>query len=622
MAVDTTAETQTMNQKESIFNRRISRRAVLAAGVVGAAAGGLALVESQTGVISKAAESVGILSKEKEQSVFNKVRAAINSAAGTEELRAKLLGRLDEYERVNRILEGIRYAHEKKFVEADGTPTLVAQTRARLFGKADTTPFWQGKFASEREFIEDKVEILRPLRHQKVLIGDFLSEIASNPDRANLSSFTPLLDPKLKRSDIGPGMLGYRQASEFEMAFRTVVEIGTEVPREGVITVKPVSEVPSQGMVAYEADKNQVLSRIANLPFPEDINVVLAAPNRYKNGKLDANVQNWDGAGGTIYRDDDGKLVLSLKVGEETGYMAADLAAAEHEAGHYFMDHVKRFLNGEQVVVYEILMERVLSDSKIGRNYPELELLFSSRKLKSPSQVSHVELPYSKVETPEDFRYVTGGYADKIWLLQVRRDPLAGDKGVFGDFLDADLIDQYSAEKPPADFYPFKTADFLSLVDPKKLNEFALRSRAGEIVISEMRKDPKKFDNHHWVGFLAGIRVGKVGILPDFSAKATPATRYSTGWKSLNTFGQAILGDQFVEGNPVVLKMIAEASENVRKRFVDVWINLNNVCDEEKWAETFALAISHPELVPGDVTSFNQFRVRLNEFMKPKPGST
>ncbi|HEY5601101.1 MAG TPA: hypothetical protein VIK81_03350, partial [Patescibacteria group bacterium] len=325
---------QQPEQTEKQVNK-VSRRWVLRAA---SAAAALAVEEMALGTIRKTADKF-IRRSPAETKIpplpFESLRNSISTATGSEEIRTKLLERLGQYEMVNNTLDEIRNANES-FKEPDGIPTLVTQTKKRLFGDADTSIFWQGKFTSEREFLEAQVDILAPLRYQKVLIGDLLSELAAGSNKADLNAFAELTDSGThRRSDlpkVGYSPEGSRQTvtmPEFDQAFRDIFDFGTEKPKVGQIEVKPAGPISPTLQNLFEQDKQKVLARIGNLPFPEDITVIISS-DRYGVPFDSGSGVSWQEAGGTLYRDESGKMVLSLRVELD------DYSGAVHEAGHYF----------------------------------------------------------------------------------------------------------------------------------------------------------------------------------------------------------------------------------------------------------------------------------------------
>lgn len=600
----------------AVLKKQVSRRKFVAAtGAAAAGAVALAAFEGQTGELSRTAQSVlGIGEGEKgEPTIFEQIRAKIKNASGDENLRTRLLERLDVYSHVDATLNQIREANEKTFVEADGTPTLVVQTRARLFGSADLKPFWQGKFSSEREFIESQIDILAPLRYQKVLISDYLSELASNSSR-DLSSFDDLLKAQVKRTDlphassIPPGEKQAVTLPEFDQAFKLIKELGIDVSKHGGIEVKPVKDVPAAGRAAYEQDLQQVLSRNGNLFFPEDVTMLLASPERYKNGALDMHViEDWGQVGGTVYRDKEGKALVSLRL------EGVDYSAVAHEVGHYYMDFVDKFLSGAGAIERRILVEKVLADPAIGRNYPLNELMFDSKRAVPPLGValSPFDKDVGNIQSGSDFRLATGKYADSVWVTQARVAPLTGERGLFGEILDTKLIEQFAQEgkkqailMPPSAFLEAEAAKF---------DELAAVSPAWEYVVGDRRKKPSEFDTWRWIN-IPGKHGSGIGHLPP---SFRSVGEYAQHWRSEVTFAHAKLVERWKAGDPEAGRVVASMSPAVRERFLTMLVNLTNVCDQEKWADTFSVFATHPNLVPKKATSPGVFMGRINELLSP-----
>lgn len=173
-------EQQSIGQKESIWNRRLGRRAVVVGGLAtGAGIVATALLGSREKGASKSAEPDSASKVEWQLpelkdnlTSFSQLKGIVetypqpkDATSEAFKLRTDVLGRLDE----NAIYE----QNVQKFVDAyfnfresDGIPTLRKLYR-RQFYNLDLTPVWQAdrRFKSEAEFLDDDFFFMAHRRH-------------------------------------------------------------------------------------------------------------------------------------------------------------------------------------------------------------------------------------------------------------------------------------------------------------------------------------------------------------------------------------------------------------------------------------------------------------------------
>ena len=294
-------------------------------------------------------------------------------------------------------------------------------------------------------------------------------------------------------------------------------------------------------------------------------------------------------------------MVLSLNLN------GADYSVSVHEAGHYFMDNISKFLKGAQLVEVKILLERVLSDSAIGRNFPQVALMFNESRRYLPSGVRD-DLDIPAIKNIQDAKRASGNYGDSVWVSQARQGPLTGEDGLFGQILDTRLVEDFATRpKSLAKFMPF--SGFLKL-EEKSLDALAAGDQTWGYVIGELRKKPEQFDVNVWVS-IPGKHGKRVGQTPTSFGNDV----YGSYWQSLVTFGQSLLADKWRSGDPGAARIISGMTPSQKERFLSSWENLMNQADSEKWAETFALFVSHPETLSSSAAPADKFMGKLREFL-------
>lgn len=574
---------------EGLLQRRITRRRFMrGAGTV--ALGAVAAVAVKEA--DKIGEFLGLgKEKERELTVLEKLREQIFSAAlGPEELRQKLRAQVESLEKFDAVVTEIKTANEK-FPEPDGTPTLIAQTKRKFFGKADPKVFWEGNYDSERQFLESLVPILRPIAIHRALLRDIGDLLKQAPK--TLEEYRRFFDPAIAKSSV----IYY-----YDHRIEVLNLPNHQKPQAGVVEILPGAPVVVPSAVQeFEEDKRHIQELLGNLPLPEDIKISLFSVTKYQNG-ADPKMR-----GGGKYGVKDGKPIISIDI---------DTVGREgvvHEIGHYFKDRASRFLTLEQRIEEAILEENILTDPLIGRDYPLLTGVLRQADTDPSTFIPRQDAIRMGLTKTRSFKELTGEYPNSIWLSQSRFKPLAGEGGIFGDFFDVGMIDHFSRQRPPESFSTSVYYEEFVEMEDARLEQWAKSGSLERLIVDFIKEKPKRFNSvqaNRMMGYTSGSMVGE---LPE-------PRNYASHWRSVLTFGQAFLLQEYYLGNPVVIKAISEAPAAKRANFLEMYIKLMDNSDDEKLAEVWKQwmqELAYPEFLPVGSNSFQEYLNKLRVFLKP-----
>lgn len=544
------------------------RRFLKAAAASTAVLGGAALIESQTGLISKGLRDVGMLSgKPKEQlaevNVFDQMREVIGAAYEGAQ-REDLLRIAGDLEKVNLKLF--------EFRQHEGVKKLVEDTRLS-FGNLDVSPLLGTGYQNEREFWEEQIPFLRDARK----LREISEKVLNLPNRQDKQFALAETIAQLKIAD------PTREGADFSVYLKR-----DNLPRSGVKII-PVSKVPGvpfiEGSYGFPTmDRAVEIAEAVSRKIPNvgEVLLYLVPVNAdfigfggrfFEKGKVQFNMSDRF----SEFKD------LTVAEGQSVCVVAAGSLDLErsvaHEKSHSAgprdnYANFARYLESKPVVSSMILDTALNLGPDWTLLTPDSKLVFSKEMAKGS-----IERPQSTGEplTARDFMLQKIAKAHLHWFDKNR---LIFDKGL----LDTSSLDQFAQTTPSTKWYygvePYMgqegdppMVNFVNM-EKERLDKWAGQDPVRKFVVGRLREEAQNLRFFIWT---------------DFAADIPQVFNPETFWKSMPTFANLFLVEAFFANNRSVVEMFPVEQ---RRSIITRMIARQNQVLSEMSAEHKALTVT------------------------------
>ena len=474
MARDMTVENLPLGQKpkqeqhESLadrLNTPATRRNILR-GVVAAAGGVIAYgVAQKTGLLNQnrtegekvgrpvQAEAVDAV----KPSIFDSLRDLVRYTTATGSERTEALGYISDFEKISQPIESLASAYESR-KDANGKPSLYNLIRDKY--PVDLKPVWQGRFETERAYLENYAPQLFFMRDKKRLERQLQEsdKIRTGPELiASLRKFHE-------------GVLKYGLWSfYFKVNSQKNSNLQIEVPPN----TSP-SSLPSS-LRRTEDDERRLIAEVAKeVPAVGDVKVLIRSGWTGKletPGRLTPPVTS-------IGRDQPTEFNFKKHVAHE---LTHTLSRWEYLSANY---------TPEQLIDLAIAYEQLAADPNVGRTY--LDKVFTTE-----AALARADTFLSKPLTLEVFRARSSLYPNSIWIGQTQEYYGALIKPIFAEQLDMTEVNQWVVEAANKASNYHSITDFIDK-NEGRLNDLSNKSFYWKAGINYLRENVHQFNQIGW----------------------------------------------------------------------------------------------------------------------------
>jgi hypothetical protein len=387
---------------------------------------------------------------------FEQVRTLIENAQGSQEEKTQAIQSVENLEKVQGVLNQFETSYEAQ-TEPDGTPTLLAQERAS-FGNLDLRPLWEGKFVSEKDFLESQIFFLSD---QKSL--NYALDQTIQAHGLNTAEIKTQLESSLN----------------FKVPYNIYLEAGTQ-KESGYEIIPPAGMENDPRIIAATVDYKEILDKT-----PHVGHLIV---------KIDPNIGggNFDGFGENPE--------ITIGIGPKTFLI--------HEIGHGLdpdkdlIQFIKQFSPEELIALMK--EKNKATESDWSKNYYSYTDMYPDNYFSIPPGAEHLL-------TPSEFALISASNTERIWVGEKTG---FGTESPFKQFLTSPTLDEHinSLDQPR-----YKTFDEFFEKESQNLDSISQENKNLGYTIKVIRENPQVFDRYfgkaddpEWLGRDSQVYYGAV----------------------------------------------------------------------------------------------------------------